>query len=69
MLVPDGIYVYDNYTEREGRFPASFTAVDETEQNPDRPKGFLWLQLDNKIDVWKKLCYERLTKDGGLLRS
>ena len=69
MLVPDGIYVYDNYTQREGRFPASFTAVDDTEQNPDRPKGFLWLQLDNEIDVWKKLCYERLTKDGGSLRS
>ena len=26
MLVPDGIFVYDEFTEREGRFPASFTA-------------------------------------------
>ena len=67
MLVPDGIYVYDKDTEREGRFPATFTAIDENEQNPGRPKGFLWLQLENTTtDVWKNLSYERLTNNGGL---
>ena len=71
MLVPDGIFVYDQFTEceeREGRFPASFTAVDDPEQNPERPKGFLWLKLENEnsIKVWKELCYERMTKEGGI---
>ena len=68
MLVPDGIFVYDEYTEREGRFPASFTAVDDPEQNPERPKGFLWLKLEkeNTISVWKEMCYERMTQEGGI---
>ena len=68
MLVPDGIFVYDEFTEREGRFPASFTAVDDPEQNPERPKGFLWLKLEeeNTIKVWKQLCYERMDKKGGI---
>ena len=65
MLVPDGIFVYDEFTEREGRFPASFTAVDDPNQNPERPKGFLWLKLENTIEIWKDLCYERMTPDGG----
>ena len=68
MLVPDGIFVYDEHTVREGRFPASFTAVDDPNQNPERPKGFLWLKLDNTIDVWKKLCYERITQNGGRIK-
>ena len=68
MLVPDGIFVYDQYTEREGQFPSSFTAVDDPEQNPERPKGFLWLKLEeeNTIKVWKELCYERMDKKGGI---
>ena len=65
MLVPDGVFVYDQFTEREGRFPALFTAVDDPNQNPERPKGFLWLKLENSIEVWKKLCYERITNEGG----
>ena len=66
MLVPDGIFVYDEFTEREGRFPPSFTAVDDPNQNPERPKGFLWLKLENTIKIWKDLCYERITQDGGM---
>ena len=67
MLVPDGIFVYDQYTEREGQFPASFTAVDDPNQNPERPKGFLWLKLESTIEIWKELCYERMTPDGGIV--
>ena len=69
MLVPDGIFVYDEFTEREGKFPASFTAVDDPNQNPERPKGFLWLKLENTIEIWKELCYERMTPDGGTVNS
>ena len=66
MLVPDGIFVYDEFTEREGRFPASFTAIDDPNQNPERPKGFLWLKLEKTVNKWKYLCYERMTPDGGM---
>ena len=45
MLVPDGVFVYDEFTQREDGFPASFTAIDDPTQNPERPKGFLWLKL------------------------
>jgi len=65
MLVPDGIFVYDEYTEREDSFPASFTAVDDPNQNPDRPEGYLWLRYDQYMDIWKDLCFQRLEKEGG----
>jgi len=65
MLVPDGVFVYDKYTEREDGFPASFTAIDDPNQNPERPKGFLWLQLEQDLSVWHNLCYERITANGG----
>ena len=69
MLVPDGIFVYDEFTEREGKFPASFTAIDDPNQNPERPKGFLWLKLENTIGIWNTLCYERMTPEGGTVKS
>ena len=67
MLVPDGIFVYDEFTQREDGFPASFTAIDDPKKLPEIPKGFLWLKLEKTIEVWKKLCYERLTADGGTI--
>ena len=66
MFVPDGIYVYDETSEREGKFPASFTAIDDPNQNPERKTGYLWLKLEaeNDSETWKNLSYERMTIDG-----
>ena len=65
MLVPDGIFVYDGETVRAGKFPPSFIAIDEPDQNPDRKTGYLWLEQVTSIKVWDELCYERLTANGG----
>jgi len=65
MLVPDGIFVYDEYTKREDGFPASFTAIDDPNQNPERPDGYLWLRYEQDMDVWRDLCFQRLEIDGG----
>ena len=74
MLVPDGIYAYDAETERKGKYPETFITEDITKKNPATQKnpeervqtGFLWLKLADKApDVWKKLCFERMTEDNG----
>jgi len=65
MLVPDGVFVYDEFTERQDGYPASFTAIDDPNQNPERPKGFLWLRAEQNMEIWRSLCYERLTAGGG----
>lgn len=63
MLVPDGIYVYDD-EKKANRFPAAFVAVNDLEQNPSTPTGFLWLRLkEKKLKEWKSLCYERLASN------
>ena len=71
MFVPDSVYVYDEQTKTEGRFPASFTAIDDPNQNPDRKAGHLWLELENEneTETWKKLSYERMTLEGSKLIS
>jgi len=66
MLVPDGIFVYDECTEREDGFPASFTAIDDPNQNPDRPEGYLWLRYEQDMDVWEDLCFQRMEITGGM---
>ena len=69
MFVPDSVYVYDEQTKTEGRFPASFTAIDDPNQNPDRKAGHLWLELENEneTETWKNLSYERMTLNGSKL--
>ncbi|XP_066912940.1 cyclic GMP-AMP synthase-like receptor 1 [Clytia hemisphaerica] len=71
MLVPDGIYVYDADTETVGDKLESFTTEDIKEKkNPEiseekRETGFLWLKLSERApNVWKKLCFERMTENG-----
>ena len=68
MFVPDAVYVYDDeMTNREDRFPASFIAVDDPNQNPERKTGHLWLKLakENSIETWKDISYERMDPKGG----
>ena len=67
MLVPDGVFVSDEFTSRDDGFPISFTAIDDPNQNPERPKGYLWLRQEQNISVWDDLCYQRVTNDGGEL--
>ena len=69
MLVPDGIYAYDADAERTDKYPETFITEDITKKNPESPEervptGYLWLELSERApDVWKKLCFERMTKD------
>lgn len=66
MLVPDGIYVYDKDAKHDSKFPPAFTAIDDPNQNPNTPSGYLWLLLkEHKLKQWKEMCYERLMKNGG----
>lgn len=69
MLVPDGIYVYDKETKHERDFPAAFTAIDNPNENPKTPQGFLWLLLQqHSLTEWNLLCYERLMQNGGKMK-
>lgn len=68
MLVPDGIYVYEEHDIQElkttKQFPASFIATNDNECNPTTPTGFLWLKLKEKqLKEWKFLCFERLSSN------
>ena len=66
MLVPDGIYVYDTDAEIADDYPESFTIEDIKKKNTEESTGYLWLQLSkNAPGVWKKLCFEKLTKTNG----
>ena len=69
MLIPDGVEVAESSqinAATSGHVAPLFEAISDPNQNPETPSGYVWLKLlDPALKNWKKLCYDRITSNGG----